>query len=141
MRLKINNLETLVSIHHMDYAQFKEEFPELVEHSPKKAKKITVAQVSHCNCISKACSFVHKNDQFNRRKGSIRALERALHQHPVLRQLNAKKERKEIFAQVFRSEPSPYDELAKLVRSRPELAKKLVEYGKTLLSETTNGGK
>jgi len=139
MRFNLNNKEVQISIHHMSYVDFKKNYPGLVKHSPKKSKKVTVAELIYDNCRSVASSHVHKNDQFNRRKGSVTALERAIKQHPELKKQGNKALRKEVFNKMFRSEPSPYNELDKLVRSRPDLAKKLVEHGKTLLSETTNG--
>lgn len=134
MRLKINNQDVQVSIFHMDCDEFKDKHSELVPGSPLAnnvcPKKITVAEVIYDNCSSKSASYCHTNDQFNRRRGSTSALERAMKQHPSLR-FN-KELRKEVFTKMFRSEPSPYTQLAKLVRGRPELAKRLVELGKDL---------
>lgn len=127
MRLKINNQETLVSIFHLDDKEFRTKFPELAKHSPKKSKKITVAEVTYDNCHSVASSHVHKNDQFNRRQGSVNALERALHQHPTLKQRSNKALRTEIFNKMFRSEPSPYEQLAKMVRGKPDLVRELIQ--------------
>ena len=127
MKLKINNQETLVSIFHLNNDEFCSKFPELAKHSPKKSKKVTVAEVTYDNCHSVASSHVHKNDQFNRRQGSINALERALHQHPTLSQRGNKQLRTEIFEKMFRSEPSPYDQLDKMVRGKPDLVRELIQ--------------
>jgi len=62
MRFNLNNKEVQISIHHMSYVDFKKNYPGLVKHSPKKSKKVTVAELIYDNCRSVASSHVHKNE-------------------------------------------------------------------------------
>lgn len=143
MRLKINNQDVEVSISHMNCEKFSKEHPELIIGSPLERgvcpKKITVAEVFYKGCVSKGISYCHNNDAFNRRRGSADALERAMERHPNLKPVDNESEkltrkgfRGAIFEKMFRAEPSPYVQLAKMVRGKPELARRLVELGKTL---------
>jgi hypothetical protein len=118
-----------VFISHMEPEEFLAEFPYLdtgINISKKKTKKVTVAEVIFDGASSTAVSVCHKNDDFRRHKGSSSALSRALKQHPNLRQREAKDTRRQIFEQMFRSEPSPYAELEELIKGRPELVRKLI---------------
>lgn len=130
MKLTVNNKQVLMRVVHLNGDEFKKQFPDLVSGTPLTKKKhtvnkVTVAEVTYDNVTSRAISLVHKNDQFNRRIGASRSLHAALLQHPSMNQarnLEHKKLRAEIYNYMFRSEPSPYAQLSRLVKGRPEVA-------------------
>lgn len=136
MKIKVNNQETYVCVKHLESEEFEKAYPNLVEHTPLsrgvKPKRITVAEITYDGLQSVGLSHCHENDQFNRRRGSSDAIERALTQHPQFRDNKAL--RTEVFNKMFRAESSPYDRLAKLVRGKPDLAWELVEYGEKKLA-------
>lgn len=118
-----------VFISHMEPTDFLKEFPDLdtgINISKKNTKKVTVAEVVFDGASSTAVSVCSKINNFRRHKGSSSALSRALKQHPSLRQKQSKDARRQIFEQMFRSEPSPYAELEELIKGRPELVRKLI---------------
>lgn len=127
---------------HLAPEKFKKDYPQLVNSTclvdPSiKPNRVTYAEVTYDGLTSKATAIAHENDQFQRRKGAVLALSRALRQHSTFKGRESKDLRREVFAQMFRSEPSPYTELMELVDGRPDLARDLTKMGRAILNPKT----
>lgn len=130
MKLTIGDKQILMRVVHLNPDEVKKEFPDLVggtvlAKKNHKISKATVAELTYDGVTSRALSLCSINDSFNRRVGASRSLHAALLQHPSMNQKGNpahKKLRSEIYGRMFRSEPSPYDSLNKLVKGKPDLA-------------------
>ncbi len=140
MKVNLGNKSAHVLIKHMDTQEFMQKHPAIAENScltrDTQTSRITVAQVTFENLTSTGVAYCHPNDQFKRRSGSSRSLSKAMNQHPALQGYSGKQLRRSLYESVFRKSESPYKELLKMIKGRPELTKKLVESGRKILAET-----